>query len=215
MNTYYLRCGRCGHFNEVKSEYLVFCSKCNKKLDNNYSDWVIRNSSKTFDDFKQQVCTTNIEGQPTTMQKPNMFKTLKFWTIFTIAVVIFYAVGSFTSDIIIRQFKVSAYKEALIKAENEINKNCPILIDRETRLDNVIALPDNVFQYNYTLINTLKDSLNADDLKEYLEPSVINFVKSNPDMKTLRDNKTTINYYYKDKSGVYLFTISVKPNQYE
>jgi hypothetical protein len=52
-------------------------------------------------------------------------------------------------------------------------------------------------------------------LKEYLEPNITNFVRTNPDMKFQRDNKVTINYYYKDKDGNYLFTISVTPGQYE
>lgn len=89
------------------------------------------------------------------------------------------------------------------------------MIDNATRLDNVIALLDNVFQYNFTLVSMTKDSININELKGYLEPSIINFVKTNPDMQTMRDNKVTINYYYKDKEGVYLFTISVKPEQYE
>lgn len=36
---HYLRCNNCGHFNEVKTEYLTFCSKCNKKLNNSYGEW--------------------------------------------------------------------------------------------------------------------------------------------------------------------------------
>ena len=88
------------------------------------------------------------------------------------------------------------------------------MIDSETRLDNAISLPNNVFQYNYTLINMLKKNIDIKSIKNQLEPSVINFVKTNPDMEIQRNNKTTINYYYKDKSGVYLFTISVSPDKY-
>jgi len=55
---HYLQCNNCGHFNEVKTEFLIFCSHCNKKLDNNFSDWHKRNQHKTLDDFKQQFSTT-------------------------------------------------------------------------------------------------------------------------------------------------------------
>ena len=34
---YYIKCSQCGHLNEVKSEYQVFCSGCNKKLDNHFA----------------------------------------------------------------------------------------------------------------------------------------------------------------------------------
>jgi hypothetical protein len=103
----------------------------------------------------------------------------------------------------------------MMETASEINKSCPIMIDNATRLDNAVALPGNIFQYNYTLVNLIKDSVNINELKNYLEPTIINFVKSNPEMKSLRENKTTINYYYKDKTGLFLFTVSVKPIQYQ
>src|SRR5262245_13035097 len=53
---YYLRCTNCGHLNEVKTEYLTFCSNCNKKLENNFSDWHKRNSNKSFADYQAEVC---------------------------------------------------------------------------------------------------------------------------------------------------------------
>jgi hypothetical protein len=37
-------------------------------------------------------------------------------------------------------------------AANELNKSCLMMVDQDTRLDNAVALPENVFQYNYTLI---------------------------------------------------------------
>ena len=47
------------------------------------------------------------------------------------------------------------------------------------------------------------------------DPRIVNNVKTEPQMKIVRDNKTTINYSYKDKAGGLLFMISVKPQQYE
>ncbi|MGE0090387.1 MAG: hypothetical protein AB7S50_13030 [Bacteroidales bacterium] len=199
----------------MKSEYLVFCSKCNKKLDNNYSSWSIINSDKTFEDFKNQVCTTNIEEPVKTNTKKHKIKGLKYWIGFTVAFAIFYAIGHFAGEAIIGVFNKPAIEKALVEVANTINKNCPMMIDSETRLDNAVALPNNVFQYNYTLINMVKESTNIDEMRQYLEPNIINFVKTQPDMKTMRDNKTTVNYSYKDKKGVFLLTISVTPNQYE
>ncbi len=212
---HFLNCSKCGHFNEVKSEYLVFCTKCDKKLDNNYSDWIIRNSDKTFEDFKNQVCTTNVEEPVKINTTKNKVKGLKYWIGFTVAFAIFYAVGHFAGQAIIDVFKKPVLEKNLVEAANLINKNCPMMIDSETRLDNAIAIPNNIFQYNYTLINMVKESINIDEMRQYLEPNIINFVKTQPDMKTMRDNKTTVNYSYKDKEGVFLMTISVKPEQYE
>jgi ribosomal protein L40E len=105
--------------------------------------------------------------------------------------------------------------KVLMKSASEINKSCPIMIDSETRLDNTIVLLSKVFQYNYTLVNMEKETVDIAALKDYLEPSIINFVRTNPEMKFQRDKKITVNYYYQDKDRNYLFTISVTPEQYE
>ena len=39
------------------------------------------------------------------------------------------------------------------KLSDEINKTCPKMIDKETRLDNSVALSNRTIQYNYTLLN--------------------------------------------------------------
>jgi len=212
---HYLKCNNCGHFNEVKTEYLVFCAKCNNKLDNSYYEWIKRNSDKSFEDYKQLICTTEKTDLSKDLPKPKKLKGLKYWIVFAVTTAIFYAIGQFGGEKLVGLFRKPAFDKALMETASEINKSCPIMIDNATRLDNAIALPDNVFQYNYTLVNMTKDSININELKGYIEPTIINFVKTNPDMQTIRDNKVTVNYYYKDKVGVYLFTISVKPEQYE
>ncbi len=212
---HYLKCNNCGHFNEVKTEYLIFCSNCNKKLETNFSDWIKRNSDKTFDDFKQQFCMTEKTDIEKSVSKTKKVKGLKYWIGFAVAFVIFSAVGQIGGEKLAGLFRKPAFDKALMEAASELNKSCPIMIDNATRLDNAIAMPGNVFQYNHTLISMAKDSTNIDELKDYLEPTITNFVKTNPDMQTMRDHDVTVNYYYKDMQGVYLFTISVKPEQYK
>lgn len=99
-------------------------------------------------------------------------------------------------------FKKPSIDETLMSAASEINKSCPIMVDAETRLDNCGALPNKVFRYNYTLVNYVKDSINIGVLEENLRPSLINSVKTSPEMKFQRDNNVTLSYYYKDKAGV-------------
>ena len=88
------------------------------------------------------------------------------------------------------------------------------MVDKETRLDNAVALPNNIFQYNYTLINMEKATTDINRIETYLTPIVINGVKTNPEMKFNRENKTTMGYYYKDKNGEFLFKILVSPDLY-
>lgn len=55
---HYLQCEHCRKWNPVKSEYLVFCKACGKKIDNNYPDWHKKNQGKSFDDYLNEVCTS-------------------------------------------------------------------------------------------------------------------------------------------------------------
>jgi len=110
--------------------------------------------------------------------------------------------------------KTPSFDKVLMQTASEINKTCPISIDQYTRLDNTVALPGNIFQYNYTMVTLDKSEVNADTLKAKLEPGIVNNIKTNPDLKIFRDNKTTMNYSYKDKNGVFVLTISVTPDKY-
>jgi len=111
--------------------------------------------------------------------------------------------------------KEPLYDKAMMKIAGEINKSCPMMIDADTRLDNAVALPGNVFQYNYTLIHLEKATADPEEMRNLLGPTIINYVKTNPQMKPQRDLKTTINYYYKDRAGLFLLMISVTPDKYE
>jgi hypothetical protein len=51
--------------------------------------------------------------------------------------------------------------------------------------------------------------------KKNIESLIINTVKTNPDMAFFREKEVTMKYYYKDKNGNYLFSITVVPEQYK
>lgn len=89
------------------------------------------------------------------------------------------------------------------------------MVDQFTRLDNSVALPDNSFQYNYTLVEVTKDEVIIDTVKKYIEPNILNTVKTNPDLKFFRDNKTTLIYNYKDMNGEFVHKFSVTPEMYQ
>lgn len=89
------------------------------------------------------------------------------------------------------------------------------MVDQDTRLDNTVALPDNAFQYNYTLVNLTKQDIDIKDFENYMVPQITNNVKTNPDLQVFRDNKVTMKYSYKDKNGEYITQISVSPNEYK
>ena len=113
-------------------------------------------------------------------------------------------------------FKMSPnIDKVLSETASNINKNCPIMVDKATRFDNSIAMPDKVFQYNYTLVETENGTADTVKLKNYITPLLLNNIKTSPDMKFFRENKVTLAYYYKSKSGEYLCKVLLKPEQYE
>jgi hypothetical protein len=120
-------------------------------------------------------------------------------------------VGVFMFGLIQFCINKPSLNKQLTSMANEMNKSCPMMVDKETRLDNAVVGPDDIFQYNYTLINIEKGQIDTDAVKNYIQPVVANNLKTNPDMKFQRDNKVSLKYYYKDKNGTYLFSLVVKP----
>jgi len=212
---HYLECQNCGHFNELKTEYLTFCKKCNKVLKNNFTDWKKANPGKSFEDFKQIICTTNPVVQSNKNPAKKKSKGLKYWVGFTVTFAILYAIGQLGGEKFVSIVKKPAFDKALMEIASELNKSCPIMVDSLTRLDNAVALPDKVFQYNYSLVSGSSDYLDTEGLKAFLSPRIVNDVKTNPGMKFVRDNKVTVNYSYKDLNGEFLFLITVRPEDYQ
>jgi hypothetical protein len=106
------------------------------------------------------------------------------------------------------------FDEVMIQLASEINQSCPIMVDGATRLDNVAALPDKVIQYNYTLILASKDELDEAQFLNVMKPKLLNNTRTNPEMKIMRDNKATLNYFYKDKNGIFFTSFKITPEMY-
>lgn len=112
-------------------------------------------------------------------------------------------------------FPTPCLDSQLIKVANEINKNCPFMVDQYTRFDNTIAGPGKSLAYNYTVVNYEATELNIESIRGNLTPILINNIKTNEDMKCFRENKVSLKYNYRDKSGVFLFSILINPEDYE
>lgn len=112
-------------------------------------------------------------------------------------------------------FKTPTLDEAMKKAAKDLNKTCPQMVDQYSRLDSTFVMPGHKFQYNYTLVNLEKSEVNLDTVKKYIEPGIINNVKTNPGLKKLREKKVTFNYCYRDKKGEFVLNIEVTPDRYK
>jgi hypothetical protein len=183
------KCNQCGTENPDNAKY---CRNCGYEL------------PKPQEPIIQETIPAHTIPQA---QKKLNQKTITGIIVGTIFLVVMY----FAAQFLVQKLNTPSFDETLVKMASELNKTLPIIVDSDTRLDNVTPLPQKVFQYNYTLINADKVSVDTLELKNYLEPRIINFYQTSPDMQFQRENKITVNYQYKDKVGNYLFMISVKP----
>jgi hypothetical protein len=111
-------------------------------------------------------------------------------------------------------FKAPGLDQKLMQTASEINKKCPFMIDSETRIDSTVALPDSCFEYNYTLVNLERDTIDAEAFARYMKPILANHIKTNPNMKMFREHQLTLSYTYKDRNGVFITKITITPDMY-
>ena len=148
------------------------------------------------------------------MISPKGKNTLKIITIiFSIAIIAL--AGIFSESVVNYIFGTSdEYLELqLVKMSNEINKKCPFMVDSETRLDNTGAYRKN-FYYYYTLINYNIGDVDVKYLIYNVKPTLLNRIKTNPDMKFLREHKVTFIYNYRDKSGITIISFKFTSQDY-
>ena len=111
-------------------------------------------------------------------------------------------------------FYGSNIDKKLLQTADEMNKNCPMMIDHDTQLDNTIAGPGKLLTYNYTLVNYTGAELDLVGMEKNMTTYLITYVKNHKEMKSLRKAGVIFKYIYKDKNGIFLFEITVGPNEY-
>ena len=179
-------CSNCGA--DTNPENARFCTSCGHELA----------KVKVEPNFQKQV------KQKKVINKKQLLGTV-------LGVLVFWAAYYGVQQI----FFNPSIDKALMTTASEINKVCPIMVDKNTRFDNAVAMPKNTFQYNYTLVGEEMTSINSDSLKNFLEPRLVNLVKTSPDMGTFRKNKTTMVYNYRNEQGEFVTKIVVSPDMYK
>ena len=138
------------------------------------------------------------------------FKNTYFW-IFIVTLIV-----SISLYFFVKQWKIKQlpFNEFMLETANNINEDCPKMIDEHTRLDDVLAMPPNELIYNYTLVNIDMDDVNMNNVTPSLEAMLLKTVKENNEFKIFRENKTTITYRYFDKEGMFMLKIDISPEKY-
>ena len=124
-------------------------------------------------------------------------------------------IGVLTSLFITGYFFNPSVDSKLIAFSSEFNKNCPINIDKFTRINITIILPNKTIQYNYTLLGISEADVDYSIFEETIFPRLLETVKTNPDLKLFRDNDVSLKYYYADEAGTFLTSYTVTPEMYK
>jgi len=97
-----------------------------------------------------------VEGIHNSVQKPTKKVDYRKLTGIIVGAITFLVAYFLVQQLL---FKTPTLDKVMMEIASEINKSCPIILDGDTRLDNTMVLPSNVFQYNYSLINMVKRNI--------------------------------------------------------
>jgi hypothetical protein len=94
------------------------------------------------------------------------------------------------------------------------NAACPVMISNDIRMEGVHSLPDNVVQYDFTLMRVSKNGIDVKALKNEIEKEILSGIKDNPSLEAFRDNSSTVIYHYMDNNQENLFLVTLTPEMY-
>ncbi|MEO8239383.1 MAG: hypothetical protein ABI793_01940 [Flavobacterium sp.] len=124
--------------------------------------------------------------------------------------------------VLVALFQLYLYKSArtvdteIVELVDKYNKNCPLIIQEGIRLDSVsLGEEDRVVQYNLTLVKVEKETADVNVIHKEIEKSLISTAKANPGLKVFRANDYILVYRYNDKKKVFLFKVTIMPDQYK
>ncbi len=115
----------------------------------------------------------------------------------------------------VQQFFKSDVASELKKVASDFNTQGPMQLDQSLRLDSMGSIGKTNFIYYYTLLEIEKSEVNLDTVNKYVRPSLIENIKTSPELKIYRDNKITMDYKYYDKNGAFAMEIAITPELYK
>lgn len=106
--------------------------------------------------------------------------------------------------------------EALMEQEaKKFNKNGPIMVDEETRIDSIHVADGRKLEYCYTLVNFAKEDLDVKIFRSNLEPTLKKTVIDMKELDKLKEADVIFSYNYADKAGKPVTQIVIGPNDYK
>ena len=94
---------------------------------------------------------------------------------------------------------------------SNINKDLPMMVDRETMLASVTSL-DDALVYNNVLVNTPARGIDSHQFISYMKRALTNSVCSNPTIRqSLLNNDVSLHYSYSGNDHIHIGQVEVSP----
>lgn len=154
---HYLKCSSCGHLNEVNNGNQIFCSSCNRRLDNNFFSWQKDNPEKNLDDFKRLMCVSDEDLQQANAKTKQSPKGMKYWLSFIVGTLLLYVVGHFGGEYIVNFFKSEkTSKEVMEKTWfSETYGDFGLVVETPVKMTkSELSLPPNISSTSTKWIHT-------------------------------------------------------------
>lgn len=105
-------------------------------------------------------------------------------------------------------------KELEEKAQ-EINQQCPIIVDQTIRLDSCEILSDNTLQYNYTFLFIDATKIDINEFQTEMKNVLLYNLQNNKDLKRLTRLGVNFSYSCQDENNVPMGHLLITPDDYK
>jgi hypothetical protein len=110
--------------------------------------------------------------------------------------------------------KKVSYEDVLKKNAEAMNRKCPIIVEKDVRLDSTSAGPGKRFTYYYTMLAQTRDSMDVKSFEDRLRPGLTNNLRTNESLDLIRKNRADVDYRFFDRKGRLILDIGIKSEDY-
>lgn len=97
----------------------------------------------------------------------------------------------------------------------DLNISAPVMLDQYTRFDRAAVSDDNVFSYNYTVLNISNPDSLIQEVSNSLKDAIRKEFSTNPQLQFFRKNNVVIEYVYKDEDSNIIRLLKINPEDYQ
>ncbi len=97
---------------------------------------------------------------------------------------------------------------------SDLNESAPVMLDQYTRFEGASVLPENIFQYRYTVLNINNPDSLVDSGLQMLRDNIRSEFLSNPQLDVFKENSVVIEYIYMSEENRTIRSFQIYPEDY-